>query len=106
MSWCCYRECPSDCMESDCNCPCHQDALEDANSEDANNEEMEEGLCPHHTCRNDCSGYSDDCNCPCHQDALEAWCRAERGAEATAAELAALKENSAEKRNASEDQSK
>ena len=95
-------------MESDCNCPCHQDALEDANnehSEDWDSEEME-GLCPHYTCRNDCNGYSDDCNCPCHQDALEARCRAEREAEALAAELAALEGNSAEEGNSTEDQSK
>ena len=107
MSWCCHRECPSDCNESDCNCPCHQDALEDANSEHTDgwdSEEME-GLCPHYTCRKDCYGYSDDCNCPCHQDALEASCRAEQEAEALEAELVAL-ENSAKQENSSDHQSK
>ena len=103
MSWCNYRECPSDCGESDCNCPCHQDALEDAKSE--HSEEMEE-LCPYDECRKDGYGYSDDCNCPCHQDALESQCCAEWEAEAMAAELAALEGNSGEEGSSSDEQSK
>ena len=105
MSWCSYQECPSDCTEADCNCPCHQDALDDADSDSWDSEEME-GLCPHYTCRKECGGYSDDCNCPCHQDELEAWCRAEREAEALAAELAATERNSEEEGNSSDEQSK
>ncbi len=108
MSRCNYRECPSDCGESDCNCPCHQDALEDAKSEhndDWNSKEMEE-LCPYDECRKDCYGYSDDCNCPCHQDALESQCCAEWEAEAMAAELAALEGNSGEEGSSSDEQSK
>jgi len=102
MSWCSYGQCPSDCIESSCDCPCHE---EDANSE--NSEEMEE-LCPYDECRKDCYGYSDDCNCPCHQDALEACCRAEdeAAAEAMTSELTALEENSAKEENSGDNKSK
>ncbi len=91
MSWCSYGQCPSDCIEYSCDCPCLED---DVNSE--NSEEMEE-LCPYDEYRNDCYGFSDDCNCPCHQDALEACCRGEHEAaeEAMTSELTALEENSA-----------
>ncbi len=108
MSWCCYRECPSNCNSSDCNCPCHQDSLEDDNSDnsdDWDSEKMEE-LCPYDECRRDCFGYSEDCNCPCHQDILEAWYRAEQDAEALAAEIAAAEGNSAKEDNSSSGQSK
>ena len=108
MSACSYGECPSDCGESDCNCPCHQDALEDAKSESGDdcNSEKFEGLCSYYECREDCYGYSDDCNCPCHQDDLEAWCSAECEAEP----CAALERYSTEERNSakvtSDDESK
>ena len=88
MSWCCYQECPNDCNETDCNCPCHQDRLEDAHSAhsgDWDHEEMQ-GMCPHETCRKDCCGHGEDCSCPCHQDELEALSFAEYESDALAAE--------------------
>ena len=95
-------------MESDCNCPCHFTDDNSENNEDWDSDERErrflaevEGMCDHHTCPIECCGYSDDCNCPCHQDDLEAWCRAEREAEARTA----LDGNSTEKGNSAKESS-